>query len=184
MSSPEARSMRSASPFLAGLLFGIGLCLSGMIYPSKVLAFLDLAGAWDPSLAFVMGGAVAVAFVAFRIAARRRTGLAGGPYRAAADKNDRRAADRRIGHFRRRLGAGRPLSGSGDRQPRLFRPARGAVRPLHDRRHGASPASRRRPALAGGLRGSFARRLIRRLHLPYCDHARPGPLARPAGTCR
>ena len=71
--------MRLASPFLAGLLFGIGLCVSGMIYPSKVLAFLDLAGAWDPSLAFVMGGAVAVAFVAFRIAARRRTGLAGGP---------------------------------------------------------------------------------------------------------
>ena len=64
--------MSRASPFLAGLLFGIGLCLSGMIYPSKVLAFLDLAGAWDPSLAFVMGGAVAVAFVAFRIAARRR----------------------------------------------------------------------------------------------------------------
>ncbi len=66
--------MRRASPFLAGLLFGIGLCLSGMIYPSKVLAVLDLAGAWDPSLAFVMGGAVAVAFVAFRISARRRTG--------------------------------------------------------------------------------------------------------------
>ena len=71
--------MKRASPFLAGLLFGIGLCVSGMIYPSKVLAFLDLAGAWDPSLAFVMGGAVAVAFVAFRIAARRGTSLAGGP---------------------------------------------------------------------------------------------------------
>jgi uncharacterized membrane protein YedE/YeeE len=71
--------MKRASPFLAGLLFGIGLCVSGMIHPSKVLAFLDLAGAWDPSLAFVMGGAVAVAVVAFRVAARRGASLAGGP---------------------------------------------------------------------------------------------------------
>ncbi len=71
--------MTRLSPILAGLLFGIGLCVSGMIYPSKVLAFLDLAGAWDPSLAFVMGGAVVVAFAAFRIAARRRTTLAGEP---------------------------------------------------------------------------------------------------------
>ena len=46
-----------------------------MVYPSKVLAFLDLAGAWDPSLAFVMGGAVAVAFVAFHVAARRGQAL-------------------------------------------------------------------------------------------------------------
>jgi uncharacterized membrane protein YedE/YeeE len=65
------------SPFLAGLLFGIGLCLSGMSNPSKVLAFLDLAGAWDPSLAFVMAGAIAVAFVAFRIAARRTASYSG-----------------------------------------------------------------------------------------------------------
>src|SRR5271154_2621187 len=72
--------MKRVSPFLAGLLFGIGLCISGMIYPSKVLAFLDLAGAWDPSLAFVMGGAVAVAFVAFRVAARRPKGFSGEPF--------------------------------------------------------------------------------------------------------
>ena len=71
--------MKRVSPFLAGLLFGIGLCISGMIHPSKVLAFLDLAGAWDPSLAFVMGGAVPVAFVAFRIAARRGASLTGEP---------------------------------------------------------------------------------------------------------
>ena len=69
--------MNRVSPFLAGLLFGLGLCVSGMIYPSKVLGFLDLAGAWDPSLAFVMGGAVAI--VAFRIAARRRASLSGQP---------------------------------------------------------------------------------------------------------
>ncbi|HEX9168485.1 MAG TPA: DUF6691 family protein, partial [Roseiarcus sp.] len=63
-----------------GLLFGIGLCVSGMIYPSKVLGFLDLAGAWDPSLTFVMGGAVAVAFAAFRIVARRGASLSGEPF--------------------------------------------------------------------------------------------------------
>jgi uncharacterized protein len=72
--------MNRVSPFLAGLLFGLGLCVSGMINPSKVLGFLDLAGAWDPSLAFVMGGAVAVALVAFRIAARRRASLSGEPF--------------------------------------------------------------------------------------------------------
>src|SRR5208283_1951929 len=72
--------MKRASPFLVGLLFGIGLCLAGMTDASKVLAFLDLAGAWDPSLAFVMGGAVAVAFVAFRVAARRPKTLSGEPF--------------------------------------------------------------------------------------------------------
>lgn len=69
--------LRLLSPLFAGLLFGLGLIVSGMTAPSKVLGFLDLAGAWDPSLAFVMGGAVAVAFVAFRFAARRRTTLTG-----------------------------------------------------------------------------------------------------------
>jgi uncharacterized protein len=72
--------MNRASPFLVGLLFGTGLCLSGMTDPRKVLAFLDLGGGWDPSLAFVMGGAAAVAFVAFRIAARRNASLSGAPF--------------------------------------------------------------------------------------------------------
>jgi tRNA(fMet)-specific endonuclease VapC len=54
--------------FVAGLLFGIGLLLSGMTDPGKVLGFLDLAGAWDPSLAFVMGGAVLVGLLAFGVA--------------------------------------------------------------------------------------------------------------------
>ena len=72
--------MNRASPFLVGLLFGIGLCLAGMTDASKVLAFLDLARAWDPSLAFVMGGAIAVAFVAFRIVGRRAASLSGEPF--------------------------------------------------------------------------------------------------------
>lgn len=64
--------------FLVGLLFGLGLILSGMTDPGKVLGFLDIAGAWDPSLAFVMGGAIAVAFFAFALARRRTTAFLGG----------------------------------------------------------------------------------------------------------
>ncbi len=71
--------MRLVTPFLVGLLFGLGLCLSGMTNPVKVLGFLDLAGAWDPSLAFVMAGAIAVAFLPFRLALRRRKTLSGAP---------------------------------------------------------------------------------------------------------
>ncbi len=57
---------------LAGLVFGLGLIVSGMANPAKVLGFLDLAGAWDPSLALVMGGAIAVGFFAF-LTAKNRT---------------------------------------------------------------------------------------------------------------
>jgi uncharacterized membrane protein YedE/YeeE len=63
----------------AGLLFGLGLIVSGMTDPSKVLGFLDLLGPWDPSLAFVMGGAILVGIVAFGISRRRGTTLLGDP---------------------------------------------------------------------------------------------------------
>lgn len=56
---------------IVGLLFGAGLVVSGMANPAKVLNFLDLFGSWDPSLAFVMGGAVIVAFIGFRLVFRR-----------------------------------------------------------------------------------------------------------------
>ena len=62
---------------LSGLVFGLGLIVSGMANPAKVLGFLDLAGAWDPSLAFVMAGAIGVGAVAFALAARRRVSLLG-----------------------------------------------------------------------------------------------------------
>ena len=62
---------------LAGLVFGLGLLVSGMANPAKVLGFLDLAGRWDPSLAFVMGGAVAVGVVAFHFASKRTVSLIG-----------------------------------------------------------------------------------------------------------
>lgn len=64
---------------LSGLVFGLGLIVSGMADPAKVLGFLDLAGAWDPSLAFVMGGAVGVSAVAFMFARRRKLSLLGAP---------------------------------------------------------------------------------------------------------
>jgi uncharacterized protein len=63
---------------LSGLLFGLGLLLSGMANPAKVTGFLDLAGAWDPSLALVMAGAIAVALPLFRLARRRQQAVAGG----------------------------------------------------------------------------------------------------------
>jgi uncharacterized protein len=57
--------MNKAVGFFSGLVFGLGLILSGMTQPLKVKAFLDLAGAWDPSLALVMGAAIAVGLLAF-----------------------------------------------------------------------------------------------------------------------
>lgn len=63
--------------FLAGAVFGLGLIVSGMADPAKVLAFLDLAGAWDPSLALVMVGAILVGAVAFAFAGKRAQSLLG-----------------------------------------------------------------------------------------------------------
>ncbi|MES2356430.1 MAG: YeeE/YedE family protein [Pseudomonadota bacterium] len=69
--------MHILTALIAGLVFGIGLIISGMTDPSKVLGFLDVAGKWDPSLAFVMGGAVLVGLGAFRWALHRTTSLLG-----------------------------------------------------------------------------------------------------------
>ena len=62
---------------LSGLVFGLGLIASGMTNPAKVLGFLDLGGTWDPSLAFVMAGAIAVASVGFAFSRKRTTSLIG-----------------------------------------------------------------------------------------------------------
>ncbi|WPG40915.1 YeeE/YedE family protein [Variovorax sp. EBFNA2] len=78
--------------FLAGLVFGLGLIVSGMANPAKVLGFLDLGGRWDPSLALVMGGAIAVGAVAFAVARRRTRSLLG----AAMRLPTARAVDRRL----------------------------------------------------------------------------------------
>lgn len=77
---------------LAGLVFGLGLMVSGMADPAKVLGFLDLAGAWDPSLMLVMAGAVSVGLVAFALARRRTVSWLG----AAMQLPTTRAIDRRL----------------------------------------------------------------------------------------
>lgn len=83
--------MQRLSEFLIGLLFGIGLLISGMTDPAKVIGFLDLAGPWDPSLAFVMGGAILVGVFAFTFAKRRSTDFFGGAIRwPTANTIDRR----------------------------------------------------------------------------------------------
>ena len=69
--------MFALSALLSGLVFGLGLIVSGMANPAKVLGFLDLAGQWDPSLALVMAGAIAVGFFAFLIAKNRTRSLIG-----------------------------------------------------------------------------------------------------------
>jgi hypothetical protein len=69
--------IRNLFALAVGLIFGLGLCLSGMYDPQKVLGFLDITGAWDPSLAFVMLGAIAVGLPAFALAERQRKSWSG-----------------------------------------------------------------------------------------------------------
>ena len=83
--------MRKLTAWVAGLIFGLGLYLSGMTNPAKVLAFLDLAGDWDPSLAFVMIGALVVSSVPFYLARRRQISLLGAPLQMPTNRKiDRR----------------------------------------------------------------------------------------------
>ena len=93
--------------FLAGLIFGTGLCLSGMIQQSKVLGFLDLAGQWDPSLAFVMAGAISVGLVVFSIAGKRAAAVPGN----ASNISLKRDIDRRLVTGSLIFGVGWGLSG-------------------------------------------------------------------------
>ncbi|MBK6006823.1 YeeE/YedE family protein [Ramlibacter ginsenosidimutans] len=87
---------------LAGALFGVGLIVSGMADPAKVLGFLDLGGAWNPSLAFVMVGAIAVGTLAFAIARKRTLSFLGLPMRLPTER-----------HIDRRLVTGSVLFGVG-----------------------------------------------------------------------
>src|SRR5438552_5989432 len=75
--SSEGRPVRTVLAVVSGLAFGLGLIASGMTDPAKIKAFLDLLGHWDPSLAFVMAGAIAVGLPAFALARRRRTAWSG-----------------------------------------------------------------------------------------------------------
>jgi uncharacterized membrane protein YedE/YeeE len=73
------RTLYNGAAFAVGLIFGVGLIVSGMFNPAKVLGFLDLAGNWDPSLALVMTGAVTVGIVGFTAAAKRTQSWLGAP---------------------------------------------------------------------------------------------------------
>ncbi len=119
--------MKLVTALLAGLVFGIGLIVSGMADPARVLGFLDLAGQWNPALAFVMAGAVLVAACGFALAARRGTSLLGEPIRIPAAS----AIDRRLVLGSLMFGAGWGLAGycpgpalvslaTGAREPLLF----------------------------------------------------------------
>jgi len=99
--------MNRISEFAVGLLFGWGLLVSGMTDPGKVIGFLDLAGAWDPSLAFVMGGGVLVGLVGFTLAKKRTRSFLG----SAMQLPTSRDIDRRLVLGSLTFGAGWGLAG-------------------------------------------------------------------------
>ncbi|MFP6747543.1 MAG: DUF6691 family protein [Alphaproteobacteria bacterium] len=92
---------------ISGIIFGLGLAISGMINPAKVIGFLDVTGNWDPSLAFVMGGAVAMTAVAFRLVLKRPGPFLGGGFHVPT----RRDLDMRLVGGAVIFGAGWGLSG-------------------------------------------------------------------------
>lgn len=99
--------MNRISEFVIGLLFGWGLLISGMTDPGKVIGFLDLAGAWDPSLAFVMGGGVLVGLIGFTVAKKRTRSFLG----SAMHLPTSRDIDRRLVLGSLTFGAGWGLAG-------------------------------------------------------------------------
>ena len=72
--------MQLIASYLIGLIFGIGIAISGMINPAKVINFFDVAGTWDPSLMFVMGGALVVTFIGYRLVFTRPRPLLGASF--------------------------------------------------------------------------------------------------------
>ncbi|APE30119.1 hypothetical protein BOX17_03620 [Halomonas aestuarii] len=73
----KTESVKTLMGYVAGLIFGLGLAVSGMTDPARVIGFLDLAGAWDPTLMFVLGGAVVTNFIGYRLVLRRPNPLFG-----------------------------------------------------------------------------------------------------------
>ena len=99
--------MQVLMALLTGLVFGLGLIVSGMTDPAKVIGFLDIAGKWDPSLAFVMAGAILVGMFAFRFAATREQAILGGAMRLPTARH----IDRRLVLGGLAFGAGWGLAG-------------------------------------------------------------------------
>lgn len=117
--------MQILMALIAGLTFGIGLIVSGMTNPAKVIGFLDLAGKWDPSLAFVMGGAILVGVVAFGFARKRERSLLGAVMRLPTATH----IDRRLVMGSLAFGAGWGLAGYCP-GPALASLASGGVKPV------------------------------------------------------
>ena len=117
--------MQIITALATGLIFGLGLILSGMTDPSKIIGFLDLAGLWDPSLAFVMGGAILVGVVAFQFAREREKSLLGDVMRLPTT----RQVDSRLVLGSLAFGAGWGLAGYCP-GPALVAVAQGGVQPL------------------------------------------------------
>ena len=117
--------MQILMAFVTGTIFGIGLILSGMTDPSKVIGFLDLAGHWDPSLAFVMGGAILVGVIAFRFARGREKSLLGDEMRLPSSSQ----VDRRLVLGSLAFGTGWGLAGYCP-GPALVSIAQGGAQPL------------------------------------------------------
>lgn len=110
---------------MVGLVFGLGMIVSGMTDPAKVIGFLDLAGDWDPSLAFVMAGAILVGIFAFAVARKRERSLLGAPMRLPTATN----IDRRLVLGSLAFGVGWGLAGYCP-GPALASLATGGVKPL------------------------------------------------------
>ena len=117
--------MQIIAALATGLIFGLGLILSGMTDPSKVIGFLDLTGQWDPSLAFVMGGAILVGVVAFPFAKGREKSLLGDVMRLPTA----RQVDRRLVLGSLAFGTGWGLAGYCP-GPALVAVAQGGTQPL------------------------------------------------------
>lgn len=78
--------MRLITAYLIGLIFGVGIAISGMMNPAKVLNFFDVAGSWDPSLIFVMGGALVVTFIGYRLTLARSRPLQSDRFQIPANR--------------------------------------------------------------------------------------------------
>ncbi|MEJ7843653.1 MAG: DUF6691 family protein [Rubrobacter sp.] len=100
-------TIRLAVALFSGAVFGLGLAVSGMADPAKVIGFLDVAGEWDPTLAFVMGGALLVTVPAFRLIFRRRRPVLAGDF----DLPDEKRVDARLLGGSALFGVGWGLSG-------------------------------------------------------------------------
>ena len=148
--------MRNAIAGVVGLAFGLGLCLSGMNEPSKVLAFLDLAGDWDPSLAFVMGGAIALALPAFALARRRRIDWSGQPIDWPEQPQDRRPPCARSAHLRRGLGSRGALPRAWNSRRRISQLWRDDFRCLYG---GGNPCFSRAEFALAYAKGSYSGRI-------------------------